>query len=857
MNNTLLRAPRLCRQLGTYFFLLGALVGLPAWAQQGRPAGVPEAGPLPGATISGRVIDSASGQPVPFSTVSVLRAADSTLVGGGLVDENGRYTLERLAPGNYLLKVNFLGYRTAWQRLALPMGTNAPAVPPIRLSQATARLGEVVVEAERPVFTLGIDRKTFDVARSNLNPGGTATDVLANVPTVTVDVDGNVSMRNNENVTIYIDGRPSGITASNRAAVLRQIPAAAIDRIELITSPSARYDAEGTAGIINIILKKNKLEGLNGSVQASVGTRQKYNALGNVAYRNAKVNAYLNYNFRYYSRFLEGNTERFTFARDSASGQLVPALNTFSSSRGISEDRSHFVKGGIDFFLPKDHTLGVSAGINHGYSWYGEPNDYLYVRPGLGGEDTSRAARPSRNNGFNRNLEAALTHVKKYNTKGWEWSSQVAFSDFSTANTINVRQLGRLEAVPGTEFLNTPYQSNPVGNITQVLTAQTDYVRPLNERQKLEWGAKTNLRRIESRQSFFAGADPAALAEIPNQRNDFDYDERIVAGYGIWQQQLGAFGFQAGMRYEHTFIRTRFSQVDTVLGTFNNLGGNRNYGNWVPSVNLNYKLSATQEVQLNGTVRLNRPGPGSLNPFTDYADPNSIRRGNPALNPETIYAAEANWLLNLPALTLTSTGFYRYTQDFFTRLIEVGADGRATVTEVNAGRRQDAGAEFVGRWQIAKGYSLTGNTSVFYSNIQAPNLSIGLARQNYNYSFRLMGNAQVRKQTNLQLTGWYRSPFIMPQGQSVPMYSVDLAASQEFWRRKATFSLAVNDVFNTLRFGMQTSDVTFRQRIIRKRETQILTATLAYRFGSMDNLSRRRDTRNPGGMGGGGDFGGF
>jgi outer membrane receptor protein involved in Fe transport len=381
-----------------------------------------------------------------------------------------------------------------------------------------------------------------------------------------------------------------------------------------------------------------------------------------------------------------------------------------------------------------------------------------------------------------------------------------------------------------------------------VLTVQTDYVRPLDEFRKVEFGAKSNTRDIFNDQKYFTGTGPDSLTPVNAQTSNFSYNEQIVAGYGIWQQKVGKLGYQVGLRYEQTFINTRFGNSDGTKFT------PRDYGNLIPTININYSLNATHEFQLSYAQRLNRPGPGSLNPFTDYTDPNTLRVGNPNLNPERIHAFEANWQLNTQAITLTSTAFYRYNATLITRVIDVDTNGRAVVTEVNTGTRQDAGTEFTGRWQIKKGYSLTGNTSFYYSYINAPSVSNGLVNENFNYTFRLTGSALVRPGTNVQATAFYRSPFIIPQGTSRPFYNVDIAVSQDFLKKKASVSLAVNDVFNTLRFGINSADNTFKQSFKRKRETQIATLSLTYRFGSVDNLSRRRETRSPN-SGGGGDFG--
>jgi len=827
------------------FLAVGLILGTLGFSEQihaqtGRTT--PESGPMPGMSLAGQVLDSATKSPVGFATVAVVRASDSVMVGGHMAKEDGTFVIDRLTAGRYLIKCTFIGYKTAWAGpITLSAAGPFAQLGALSLASQASRLKEVVIEGERPIFQLGIDRKTFDVARSNLTPGGTAIDVLATVPTVTVDVDGNVSMRNSDNITIYIDGRPSGITASNRAMILKQIPANAIERIELITSPSARYDAEGSGGIINIILKKNNLEGFNGSVQASIGTRQKYNLSGNVAYRNSWVNTFVNYNLRNFRRTGFGDMARSVRTLDAATGAYPETFRSWATNQSVNTDRGQFLKVGADFTLPGKNTLGISASGNPSINWNKEENGYLFYP---GNSETANDSTRRTVYAVNRadNYDFNLTHIKKFETQGHEWSTQANFSHYANRNVTEADQTGALARNGEQSFINSAYQLNPLTNRTKVFTAQTDYVHPLGKDKKFELGAKSTARDIFNDQKFFAGPNSNNTTAVAVQANSFAYNELIAAAYGVWQQKLGKVGYQAGLRYEQTYLNNRFTQE---------LQGSRftprTYGYLIPTVNVNYTANASHEFQVSYAQRLNRPGAGQLNPFVDYSDPTTLRVGNPYMDPERIHALEGNWQWNTQAVSLTSTAFYRYNQNLITRVIQVTSDGRALVTETNSGTRKDAGSEFTGRWQIKKGYSLTGNTSLFYSRIQAPQISNGIIRDNINYAVRLTAQAQLAPMLQLQATTFYRSPFILPQGSSRAFYNTDLAITQDFYKKRASISLAVNDIFNTLRFRIRTTDFTFENRMLRKRETQIATLALSYRFGSLDNLSKKREMRQNGG----------
>ena len=554
--------------------------------------------------ISGQVVDG-SGKGVEYATVSILRQQDSALVGGVLAGADGKFVVDKIPAGAFKVRITFLGYGTALQEnVTLSADVSEARLGKILLSEQSKKLAEVEVTAERPVFQLGIDRKIFDVSRSNLNPGGTASDVLGNVPTVTVDVDGNVSMRNNENVTIYIDGRPSGITGANRAAILRQIPASAIDRIELITSPSARYDAEGVSGIINIILKKNRLEGFNGSVQGSVGTRDKYNGSANIAYRNSHVNAYLNYTYRFNRRYGYGTSDRYSFLTDSLtylsdSLQKALTLRTQTASTQRNYESGHLIKVGSDFFLGRDNTIGASGTYSPNLNSEYELANYAYHN-GAGTETRPSSARYSQTAGKATNYEATLTHIKKFDSKGHELSSQANYADFSSSSLGQYQQFGSIAADASQAFLNQPLQQNNTTNSTRTLTLQTDYVHPFANGIKFELGGKSSTRRILTDYQYLATDSEGVLQEVPSVRNTFEYREQIFAAYGIFGCQLERFGYQAGIRAEQSTIS---SKLLTTAESFP-----QDYLNFFPSINASYKLSQAHELQASYSRRIIGPG---------------------------------------------------------------------------------------------------------------------------------------------------------------------------------------------------------------------------------------------------------
>ena len=337
---------------------------------QGRPEGRPEVGGPAIGKIKGTILDYKSKAPVEFATIALYKRKDSTLVTGTVASDKGLFALSEIGFGRYFMKINFIGYKQIIiDTIRIMPASNDVNLGTVLLHSNAEQLGEVEVSAEKAMVEINIDKKVFNVEKSIVSNGGSATDVLQQIPSVSVDIDGNVSLRGSANVTVLVDGRPSSITGSSRAAILQQIPASSIESIELITNPSAKYDPDGMSGIINIVMKKNKLNGFNGSVTVGVGTNTKYNAQANVSYRNSKMNVYANYGYRYGNRSGSGYSIRQnTFADTSY------FVNSQQRQNRINE--SHNVKAGFDFYLNDKNTLGMFVMYNKSNNQYNQPWNY-------------------------------------------------------------------------------------------------------------------------------------------------------------------------------------------------------------------------------------------------------------------------------------------------------------------------------------------------------------------------------------------------------------------------------------------------------------------------------------------------
>lgn len=801
--------------------------------------------------IKGSIVDNKTKQPVQFATISLYKFKDSSLVTGVVASDKGVFELSSLSFGRYFMKVKFIGYKQiVIDTIAIRPRSPEVTIGTIKLQSNSEQLSEVEVSSEKSTIQLGIDRKIFNVEKSIVSEGGSATDVLQSIPSVSVDIDGNVSLRGSGNVTVLVDGKPSGITGSSRAAILQQIPASSIESIELITNPSAKYDPDGMSGIINVVLKKNKLSGFNGSVSVGIGTNDKYNedfninkynSSINLSYRNSKLNAYINYGFRSNTRAGSGKSNRYTFFTDTSFylNQKIESIN---------KNVSHNVKGGIDFFLNDKNTLGFSVLYNAGTESstqttnYSEANNFNV----LSGEYT----RNANTSDASVSMDYNMNYRKIFSKPKQELTFDGTYSAASSEDVENYAERDYLLKYASKNA--TPFKQNTTTKgINSITNIQLDYVQPLKNQMKWEAGAKTTLRNIQNDfiSQTYNYASSMFVADT-NLNNNFKYSENIYAVYATFSGTIKKFGYQVGLRGE---AANTLSTLVTTQEKFSN-----DYLNLFPTIHLSEKFNKEQELQISYSRRVNRPNTRTLNPFKDYSDPYNVRVGNPYLKPEYINSYELSYVKYWTKSVLTATAYYRQTNGIIQRIKTVTDSTLSFTSFVNLNSSTSYGFELISKNDLTKWWNITTSANVFETKIDGNNVQADLQNNNFSYMLKFLSNMHILKNMDIQFTANYMGPTATAQGEVQGMFTMDIGMKKEIFKN-ATLSLNVNDITNSRRMKMKASDANFTQTMERRRESRVITVTFAYRFGKLSDQTKknRMDKSNNGGGfdGGGGDMG--
>lgn len=784
--------------------------------------------------VIGIILDTANGQALEYVTLTAYSLPDSAFVGGGITDKNGQFQIS-LPAGRFFLRISFIGYTTRFSKTfaVTPQATQAD-LGRIYLSTGAQQLNTVEVSDARADYTNSIDKKVYDVNQNITNAGGTATDILQNIPSVAVDMDGKVSLRGSENVTILIDGRPSGITGADRQAALQQVPASMIDRIEVITNPSARYDAQGMAGIINIITKKDAKKGFNGSVTLGQGSNGKYNGAVNINNRMKKVNLYANYNWRTDNRWFTREGEQHTLTADTN-------FYFLTGGRGLSNDISHVGRIGADFYLNAYNTLSLSGGVNYRTSRNDDSISYSFL-------DAARI--------YTSSFDRIVAERQKFLGGDMAFDYAKAFPGSQRKLTASA-SLSYIDRQDRNEFRNSladasPYQKNNADNVFATGIAQIDYTHPVNDSLRIETGLKYSLRNYDNNQAVLFTDSYGFFVTDTRYSDNFIFNENIYAGYVQAAMHRGKFDMQAGVRAEQTQLTGTSSST---TADFEN-----NYLGIFPSVSVRYTVKPGYEWQVSYSRRLNRPGNGQLNPFVDISDSINLRSGNPFLRPEYISSAELNLARSFEnGISISGTAYFRYTTDLISmvRTYDVNT-GIALVRPFNYTSGNNLGIEGVFRMPLPKrrgNVMLTMNG--FRNQINGENLEAGLQSEALNWSGRITVNYRLLPSTNLQLTGFYNSPFIQPAGRFMMVGGLDLGLRQDLFKGRAQLTANLSDLFDTKEFRLTNKLTGYELNARRKRESRILMITFTWRFGKAEeNNQQRRNNRQQQSMddGGGGMF---
>jgi outer membrane receptor protein involved in Fe transport len=791
----------------------------------------------------GKVVDSRTNQGMPSATVQLfaLRPSDS-LVSTQLTRANGDFNFTRLPQADsFKVVISGIGY-TAWSRTVVPTPNAATDLGNITLEQQVTTLGNVVVTAQRPALQMGIDRKVFSVDQNITATGGTALDVMRNIPSVSVDVEGTVQLRNSE-PQIFVDGRPTILTPD-------QIPADQIERIELITNPSARFDAASSGGIINIVMKRNRRVGLNGVATVGAGHPNIYNGNLTLNVRQGKWNIFGSGSLNQQGGIAKGKT----FRQNRENGVLQNYFNQYAEN----EARRRFASArvGVDFFATNRTTISLTQNIAGGNFRNEETQDQEYLNAGKQLERYGDRFSESRSE-FNRN-NTQLNFTQKFPQPGRELTANINYNYGKGNDGTDI--LNRFFLPNGTPYSDPARVRNAGRNTNDQYTLQVDYVMPRGEEGKWEAGIRSNINEQESFFSSFSVAN-GIETRLPLS-NDYTFKETVHAAYGSWSDKVKTFSYQLGLRAEVSSFEGRLLGSDKSFGYDYPASARRFYDALFPSVFLTKEVGDDVQVQVNYTRRIRRPNFWQLNPFIDINDPVNLRQGNPNLQPEFINSFEANYSHDYTKGNFLGVIYYRNNQRDITRysdtistalyqqLNNAAIDPNAILnTFINARSTNSLGLELTLQHQFNQQFSITPTIDMQYRQVNADVDALRLSNNGFNWDAELTMNYKFNqakglgKDLGLQLVGEYESQEVTAQGRNRAEYQVDFGLRKEFLKdKKGAFSFNINDIFNTQRFVSILDTETFYQEAFRRRNVRSFRVSFTYRFGQDNfNIFRREE----------------
>ena len=721
-------------------------------------------------TISGKVVDE-SNKAVAFANVALYQSNDSSLVKGEVTDIDGNFTLQ-VSPSNYYIKITFLSYQ-AKVKGNLRLTTESIELGAIQLSASTQNLDEVEVTAERSQMELKLDKRVFNIEKDLSNAGANAAEILDNIPSVQVDVEGNISLRGSQNVRVLIDGKMSSITGTSTADVLRQFSGNMIEKVEVITNPSARYDAEGEVGIINIVLKKEERRGINGSVEAVAGYPDNYRASFNLNYRTEKLNLFTSYGANYRRSPGGGNSYQTFNGPDTA---YIYESESDRERGGFSNN----IRLGSDWFINEKNTITV-AGI---YQFSDEKNttELTYRDLFASGELYREVIRTDVEKEDGKTLESSINYTKTFDREDQKFTIDLQWSERDDLEKSDITEENFLTD-------NTLFQQSRNVEANKTYLMQSDYLLPIGEDGMFETGVRTTLRTVENDYKVEQLDSNNEFQVLGDFNNNFIYQENIYAAYAMFGNKINQFSYQAGLRAEYSNIGTELK-----------IGGETNsyeYLNFFPSAHLTYELDNKDNFQLSYSRRINRPRFRYLLPFSNFSDARNFYAGNPELQPEYSDSYELGYLKYFEKGSLYSSLYYRHRTGVIDRITITDSLGFATRFPVNLATENNFGFEVNGSYKFNKKISMNANANFYRSISKGSYEGQELNNDVFTWNGRMVGKAEILPKLDFQASFNYRAPQQTNQGRQKSLYSLDLSLAKDVLKGKGTVVASVRDVFNS------------------------------------------------------------
>lgn len=744
--------------------------------------------------ITGKIIDKRSSSPLSY--VNIIVKLDNKIITGEVTTDKGNFVIKNIPLKNYLVEIQYIGYKTITKKVALSEQNKTVDLNTIAIEEDATLLKEVEIVQEKSIIEQKTDRKVINVGKDLLSAGATASEILNNIPSVSVDQQTNeISLRGNSNVRILIDGKPSTISA---AQLLQQIPSSSIKQIELITNPSAKYNPEGMSGMINIVLNKNSKVGFNGSINngLTIGKTPKYNGSTDMNYRNGKFNLFGNYGLNSGKQARNGIVQFFETGNENY--QKLKFDNTTTSN---------LVKVGFDFYLNDTNTISVYTIQNSSFNEANSKVDVDFKAPLK--TDISQLS-DSKKDSYNHTYN--LDYKKKFKKEGHNLELEANYSKGD--NTENIAY-----SIPAL---------NDISNLNKNTIINLDYTNPITETTKLELGLES---RLENTESYFL------LNTAAN--SDFTYDRKIYSTYATYSQQVGKWNLQAGARLEDYNANALFKKVNE-----NNAKFEDNRFTIYPSAFASYAPNDKGTYNFSVSKRVDRPSISQISPILERSTPQIDFIGNPNLEPQFTNSFEVNYTRKTKIGSITSGVFYRQINNEITRIVFENpiSPEKIILSFDNLNDNKAFGIEVSGNLDFTKWYSANISIDAYNKTVKGYSESVYLEVNNTAFNARMANTFKASKDLRFQLSGMYRGADLSIQAKSKPMWKVDAGSSLTVMKGNGTITARVSDVFNSMRFAFERSEPKPSKGQFNW-ESQTAFLGFNYRFGSGKNKAVQRKTR--------------
>ncbi len=764
----------------------------------------------PAQTVQGIILDAASRRPLEFVTVRMCRAGDSTVVGGGVSDGQGRFTFSAPSPGLYLIRLTLLGYKErTLPPLSLDSASSSMDLGTIVLREKPVGLDEVVVTSEKVLLNTEIDRKVYNIKQDILAKSGSASEVLQSIPSVELDIDGNLTLRGSSGVEVLINGKTSPLMQKNQAGVLEQMPASSIERIEVITNPSAKYRPDGTAGIINIVLKQDAGLGWSGDMALNAGNDDRYNGNVRLSYNPGDFNLFGTAGLRRDSR---------SWIRSGTQTGISPGVysyrqNSLASARPASR---MFTLGG-EYQFDRFNSAGLSGSL---YS------------DGLARTENSHQATQN----------IALVDTSRFDriSRDEESEAEYTLSAFYQHKFDGERRGLRVEAEASRALENEDsWYTNAYAVPALAWTWENMFAREDERKQEVSAEYETPLSGDLSLESGYSGEfinespeqraelyDPLQRAFVTDGRRSsrFVHEEARHALYAIVKQSMGRFGYSAGLRFERDLGKSHLEPGGSVIPN--------SYTAFYPTLHLAYKTTDFDELQFNYSRRTHRPHTWDLNPFADYDDPRNVSVGNPYLRPEFTHSLELGYKMEYGWLSVIPGIYYRSTTNQMTRVTQMVGDTVMLTTMQNLSSDRSGGAELIVAASRNGLFSSNLSANIYYNEIDAENLGFSGRKSAVAWSGALTFSFHPSATTTLQVNARYRAPHLTPQGNASAHSIVNVGARQELWGNRLSLVLTMSDLFKTMKREYSLATPEFLASSVQQRDSRVIYLGISYHFGS-------------------------